>query len=88
MRRFLRTIRERLENTGPYSFKGVQLINQPRSLPRWPKESFSQKAEDLLIHKLLGESKGREVYEMVQGLGMVSQHGDGNDVEYEILNNP
>lgn len=59
MRRFLRTIRERLENAGPYSFKGVQLINLLRSLPRWPKESFSQKAEDLLIPKLLGKSKGR-----------------------------
>ena len=33
------------------------------------------------------QPKGREIYKMVEGLGMSSQHGDGNDIElvYEMI---
>ena len=33
------------------------------------------------------QPKGREIYKMVEGLGLFSQHGDGNDIElvYEMI---
>ena len=54
----LRAARELLENYGPVSFRLVQWTNRLRGLNRWPHESFSQKAEDLLIQKILKGSSG------------------------------